>query len=294
MSPGSEPVSLIDVVTSIAPFEQQDATTQPQSTAVPIPVSTDPYLLESFLQAPTDHPQRDVSGNWSRIAHQTGDGGPPSSAGATAGALSHTWDDFDFRNAERCLDEALSSGAVDRRRSVIWEEASSTRTVESEAGVSESAAVGAADLEARPFGDQEYVQILSKQLVGVYLSIWVRRRLLPHISGVQATTVATGVMGYLANKGRWLTALSPTCEIRLLRADGQSCKSHTLRAFASFHSPCLLIPGSGAWELAAHSTCLRIYLVQCRVGAAHTSSIVSLLPPSMHQLYRVGKQTGSI
>ncbi|EFJ47134.1 hypothetical protein VOLCADRAFT_105199 [Volvox carteri f. nagariensis] len=49
--------------------------------------------------------------------------------------------------------------------------------------------------------DEEYVQVASKQLVGVYLSVWVRRRLLPAVRGVQVTTVATGFGGYLGNKG---------------------------------------------------------------------------------------------
>ncbi|GMH33923.1 hypothetical protein BSKO_01757 [Bryopsis sp. KO-2023] len=49
--------------------------------------------------------------------------------------------------------------------------------------------------------DDEFVQLISRQLVGLYLTIWVRRRLLPKISGVQTTCVATGAMGYLANKG---------------------------------------------------------------------------------------------
>lgn len=50
-------------------------------------------------------------------------------------------------------------------------------------------------------GEGEYVQVASKQLVGVYLSVWVRRRLLPQVRGVQVTTVATGFGGYLGNKG---------------------------------------------------------------------------------------------
>ena len=38
-------------------------------------------------------------------------------------------------------------------------------------------------------------------MVGIYLSIWVRRALLRQIRGVQVTTVGTGIMGYLGNKG---------------------------------------------------------------------------------------------
>ncbi|KAG2437045.1 hypothetical protein HYH02_011308 [Chlamydomonas schloesseri] len=49
--------------------------------------------------------------------------------------------------------------------------------------------------------DSTYVQVASKQLVGVYLSVWVRRSLLGSVHGVQVTTVATGFGGYLGNKG---------------------------------------------------------------------------------------------
>ena len=38
-------------------------------------------------------------------------------------------------------------------------------------------------------------------MVGIYLSIWVRRALLKQIRGVQVTSVGTGIMGYLGNKG---------------------------------------------------------------------------------------------
>lgn len=49
--------------------------------------------------------------------------------------------------------------------------------------------------------DNGYVQIVSRQLCGVYLSIWVRRSMLPKVTGIQTTYVATGALGYLANKG---------------------------------------------------------------------------------------------
>ena len=44
-------------------------------------------------------------------------------------------------------------------------------------------------------------QVAGKQMVGVYLSVWVHRRLLPAVRGVQVTAVGTGVLGYLGNKG---------------------------------------------------------------------------------------------
>jgi hypothetical protein len=45
------------------------------------------------------------------------------------------------------------------------------------------------------------VQVAAKQLVGLYTSVWVRRALLPHVRGVQATTTATGFGGWAGNKG---------------------------------------------------------------------------------------------
>lgn len=47
-------------------------------------------------------------------------------------------------------------------------------------------------------------QVAGKQMVGVYLSVWVHRRLLPAVRGVQVTAVGTGVLGYLGNKGALL------------------------------------------------------------------------------------------
>lgn len=44
-------------------------------------------------------------------------------------------------------------------------------------------------------------QVTCKQLVGVYLSVWARKRIARHIRGIQATTAATGFGGYLGNKG---------------------------------------------------------------------------------------------
>lgn len=46
-----------------------------------------------------------------------------------------------------------------------------------------------------------FVQVAARQMVGVYLSLWVRRGILPHVRGVQVMSVGTGMMGYLGNKG---------------------------------------------------------------------------------------------
>eukprot|EP01025_Chloroclados_australasicus_P045491 TRINITY_DN497_c1_g1_i4.p1 TRINITY_DN497_c1_g1~~TRINITY_DN497_c1_g1_i4.p1 ORF type:complete len:773 (-),score=124.62 TRINITY_DN497_c1_g1_i4:468-2615(-) len=49
--------------------------------------------------------------------------------------------------------------------------------------------------------DAKYVRIAFKQMVGVYLSIWVKKQIVDKIRGIQTMNVATGVFGYLGNKG---------------------------------------------------------------------------------------------
>jgi len=49
-----------------------------------------------------------------------------------------------------------------------------------------------------------FVRIISKQMVGIYLSIWVRRSLRKHIHNLKVSTVGVGVMGYIGNKVRLL------------------------------------------------------------------------------------------
>ncbi|GER55456.1 inositol polyphosphate 5-phosphatase 1, partial [Striga asiatica] len=45
-----------------------------------------------------------------------------------------------------------------------------------------------------------YVRIISKQMVGIFITIWVRRSLRRHIHNLNVTTVGVGVMGYIGNK----------------------------------------------------------------------------------------------
>ncbi|KAF3338528.1 type I inositol 1,4,5-trisphosphate 5-phosphatase 1 [Carex littledalei] len=45
-----------------------------------------------------------------------------------------------------------------------------------------------------------FVRIISKQMVGVFLSIWVRRSLRKHIQNLRVSIVGVGVMGYIGNK----------------------------------------------------------------------------------------------
>ncbi|XP_020217390.1 type I inositol polyphosphate 5-phosphatase 2 [Cajanus cajan] len=46
-----------------------------------------------------------------------------------------------------------------------------------------------------------YVRIVSKQMVGIYVSVWVQRRLRRHINNLSVSPVGVGLMGYMGNKG---------------------------------------------------------------------------------------------
>ncbi|CAA0841998.1 DNAse I-like superfamily protein [Striga hermonthica] len=54
----------------------------------------------------------------------------------------------------------------------------------------------------------QYVRIVSKQMVGVFITVWVRRSLRRHIQNVNVSTVGVGVMGYIGNKGSISVSMS--------------------------------------------------------------------------------------
>ncbi|KAK5813002.1 type I inositol polyphosphate 5-phosphatase 2-like isoform X1 [Gossypium arboreum] len=47
----------------------------------------------------------------------------------------------------------------------------------------------------------KYIRIVSKQMVGIYISIWVTKRLRRHINNLKVSPVGVGLMGYMGNKG---------------------------------------------------------------------------------------------
>ncbi|XWS15312.1 hypothetical protein CRYUN_Cryun35bG0085000 [Craigia yunnanensis] len=53
-----------------------------------------------------------------------------------------------------------------------------------------------------------YVRIVSKRMVGIFLTIWVRRSLRRHIHNLKVSAVGVGVMGYIGNKGSISVSMS--------------------------------------------------------------------------------------
>ncbi|XP_057415472.1 type I inositol polyphosphate 5-phosphatase 2-like isoform X2 [Lotus japonicus] len=53
-----------------------------------------------------------------------------------------------------------------------------------------------------------YVRIVSKQMVGIYVSVWVQRRLRRHINNLKVSPVGVGIMGYMGNKGSVSVSMS--------------------------------------------------------------------------------------
>ncbi|KAI5324515.1 hypothetical protein L3X38_033588 [Prunus dulcis] len=50
-------------------------------------------------------------------------------------------------------------------------------------------------------GDMNYRLVTSKKMVGIFLSVWVRKELVHHIGHLRVSTVGRGIMGCLGNKG---------------------------------------------------------------------------------------------
>uniref|UniRef100_A0A7N0RCN7 Inositol polyphosphate-related phosphatase domain-containing protein n=1 Tax=Kalanchoe fedtschenkoi TaxID=63787 RepID=A0A7N0RCN7_KALFE len=53
-----------------------------------------------------------------------------------------------------------------------------------------------------------YVRIVSKQMVGIYVSVWARRGLRKHINNIEVSPVGVGLMGYMGNKGSVSVSIS--------------------------------------------------------------------------------------
>ncbi|KAI5444108.1 type IV inositol polyphosphate 5-phosphatase 3 isoform X4 [Lathyrus oleraceus] len=53
-----------------------------------------------------------------------------------------------------------------------------------------------------------YVRIVSKQMVGVFITVWVRRSLRKHVHNLKVSTVGVGIMGYIGNKGSVSVSMS--------------------------------------------------------------------------------------
>lgn len=57
-------------------------------------------------------------------------------------------------------------------------------------------------------GRSPFVRIVSKQMVGIFLTIWVRRGLRRCVQNIKVSTVGVGAMGYIGNKGSVSASMS--------------------------------------------------------------------------------------
>lgn len=55
---------------------------------------------------------------------------------------------------------------------------------------------------------ERYVRIVSKQMVGIFVSVWVLRTLRRHINNLKVSPIGVGVMGYIGNKGSISVSMS--------------------------------------------------------------------------------------
>lgn len=54
----------------------------------------------------------------------------------------------------------------------------------------------------------KYVRIVSKQMVGLFVTVWVRQTLRSHIHNLKVSPVGVGLMGYMGNKGSISVSMS--------------------------------------------------------------------------------------
>ncbi|KAI4327243.1 hypothetical protein L6164_019728 [Bauhinia variegata] len=64
--------------------------------------------------------------------------------------------------------------------------------------------IGIGVTKSRP----RYVRIVSKQMVGIYVSVWVQRKLRRRINNLSVSPVGIGLMGYMGNKGSVSVSMS--------------------------------------------------------------------------------------
>lgn len=64
------------------------------------------------------------------------------------------------------------------------------------------------DFDLQSQESSPFVRIISKQMVGTFITIWVRRSLRKHIQNLEVSTVGVGVMGYIGNKGSISVSMS--------------------------------------------------------------------------------------
>lgn len=70
-----------------------------------------------------------------------------------------------------------------------------------DAAADDAAAAGSPAAQCEPGCGMSYCLIGSKQMVGLFLSVWVKRELVEHIGHLRVDCVGRGIMGWLGNKG---------------------------------------------------------------------------------------------
>ncbi|KAJ1690308.1 hypothetical protein LUZ63_014463 [Rhynchospora breviuscula] len=67
--------------------------------------------------------------------------------------------------------------------------------------ITSSSSSGEEELGGSACQGGKYVLVASKQMVGVFLCVWLREELMRHITSVKVSCVGRGIMGYMGNKG---------------------------------------------------------------------------------------------
>lgn len=74
---------------------------------------------------------------------------------------------------------------------------------------SPSSPLGQGRQESSPTQQHRHCLAASKQMVGIFLCVWIRADLCRHISNMKVSCVGRGIMGYLGNKVSYLQIAMP-------------------------------------------------------------------------------------
>lgn len=95
----------------------------------------------------------------------------------------------------------------------------------------------------------KYVRIVSKQMVGLFVTVWVRQTLRSHIHNLKVSPVGVGLMGYMGNKGSISISMSiyqtslcfVCCHLTSGEREGDELRrnSDVLEILRRTHFPCI-------------------------------------------------------
>lgn len=105
-----------------------------------------------------------------------------------------------FPKACNCPLESPTGWIVNKRRPRKLSDPSSTPFTRREGSEDDLVSAGEVASSTSSSNKLSYCLVTSKQMVGIFISVWARRELVQHIGHLRVSCVGRGIMGCLGNK----------------------------------------------------------------------------------------------